>query len=351
MRPFLLALFLLFGVAACTGPGSPSAVPATPAVSERVVYLVVDSTASSPQTSTVVTDIAAPYRARTVTHRGPSVDGPTLGGFAWDETGVYTIRGDGSAAQSEYVGPGFPGPFSRLDLALPVAVRQQLVFSLGAGRVGSRPCTRWRSRLPLDGAPFSAATGGDRTESCVDPAGRLLSDSWQVAGKVVRTRTAVAVETGPSLAGTALFGDRAPTPLPVEGSAYVVRSSTAKELTALMQVPAPHGPDGLKADRAAAVLDLDAGREGFAREAAVLTWTGPSQLAVLRLERDLQQGVARTVSGAPVDLGALGTGRLEPVLAGLRITVDGPRGLRLIATADLPEPALLTWVRSLQLGS
>ena len=115
-----------------------------------------------------------------------------------------------------------------------------------------------------------------------------------------------------------------------------------------MQVASPQGPEGLSADRAVAVLDVDAARQGFAREAAVLTWTGPGQLAVLRIERDLEQGGGRTVRGAPVDLGTLGTGRLEPVLAGLRVTVDGPRGLRLIATADLPEAALLAWVRSLQ---
>jgi hypothetical protein len=273
-----------------------------------------------------------------------------MGGFAWDETGVYTLNPDGWAAQTEYVGPGFPGPFSQLDVALPVALRQHLVVSAGAGQVDGRPCTRWLSQLPLDGARFAAATAGDRTESCVDAAGRLLSDTWQVAGKVVRTRTATAVGPGPSLAGTALFGGRAPTPLPTQGSAYVVRTSTAKELTGLMQVPNPKGPDGLRADRASAVLDVDATRQGIAREAAVLTWTGRSALAVLRIERDLQTGLGRTVTGAPVDLGALGMGRLEPVLAGLRVTVVGPTGLRLIATADLPEPALLAWLRTLRLA-
>ena len=177
----LVPLSLLLGAAACTG--SP-AKRAAPSVSERIVYQVVDSTGGAPVTTTVVTDTAAPYRARTVTHQGTSADAPSAGGFAWDEVGVYTISPDGSAAQTEYVGPGFPGPFSRLDLALPVALRQHLVASDGAGQVGSRSCNRWLSELPLDGAPFSAATSTDRTESCVDSAGRLLSDTWQVAGKV-----------------------------------------------------------------------------------------------------------------------------------------------------------------------
>jgi hypothetical protein len=336
----LLVLCLL--LAACT-----QATSVRTASSERIVYRIVAGDTSAP--TTVVTDIAAPYRARTVTYQGTSAKAPSLGGFAWDETGVYTLNPDGSAAQTEYVGPGFPGPFARLDVSLPVALRQHLVTSVGAGTVAGRPCTRWLSQLPLDGARFSAARGGDRTESCVDPSGRVLADAWQVAGKMVRTRTATVVETGPSLAGTALFGGRAPTPLPTQGSAYVVRTSTAKELTGLLQVPEPKGPAGLIADRASAVLDVDATRQGIAREAAVLTWSGRSALAVLRIERDLESGQGRTVAGAPVDLGALGTGRLEPVLAGLRVTVGGPNGLRLIATADLPEPALLAWVRSLRL--
>jgi hypothetical protein len=347
VRPFRLLLLLLLAAPACTSSASPRAPAST---SQRIVYLVKDSTGSSPQTTTVVTDIAPPYRARTVTHSGSSVDAASAGGFAWDEGGVYTISPDGSSAQTEYVGPGFPGPFSRLDVALPVARRQHLVTRLGDGRVGGRACARWLSRLPLDGAPFAPAAGGDRTESCVDPAGRLLSDTWQVAGKVVRTRTGTLVETGPSLDGTALFFGRMPTPLPTRGSAYVVRSSTAKEIAGLLQVPEPTGPDGLAVGRTAVVLDVDAARQGFAREAAVLTWSSPGQLAVLRVERDLQAGGGRTVRGALVALGALGTGRLEAVLAGLRVTVEGPRGLRLVATADLPESALLAWVGSLQLG-
>ena len=348
MRVLFAVLSLLPTMTGCSGNSVPNAQVAR---SERIVYLVVDSTTHPAQTSTVVTDIAAPYRARTVTYRGNGADGQSVGGFGWDQAGVYTIDPDGSAAQSEYVGPGFPGPYSRLDLALPVAERQGLAQALGSGQVGGRSCSRWLSELPLDGAPFSAATPVDRTESCVDSAGRLLSDVWQVSGKLVRTRTATTVESGPSLAGRALFGGRPPTPLPTQGSAYVVRPSTADELAGLLQVPEPTGPAGLRADSASAVLDLDGARQGFAREAAVLTWTGPAQLAVLRLERDLQPSGGRTVRGARVNLGPLGIGRLEPVLAGLRLTVEGPRGLRLIATADLSEPALLAWVRSLQLGA
>lgn len=342
MRRLLLALVLLCTAVACShSPG--------PAGSRRIVYEVVDTSGPAALTTTDVTDVALPYRARTVTHEGSSIKAPFGGGFVWDEGGLYTIKPDGSTLQTEYIAPGFPGPFSRLDLALPVAQRQHLVVSLGAGKVGKWRCERWLSELPLDGAPLSPATETDRTESCVDPAGQLLSETWQVGGKVVRTRVAQSVGSGPSLAGKALFSGRQPTALPSQRSAFVVHRSTAKELTTLMQIPEPKGPAGLSADRAVAVLDVDSARQGFTREAAVLTWIGPSRLAVLRIERDLEDVGTTAARGAAVDLGSLGTGRLEPVLAGLRVTVKGPNGLRLIATADLPEPELLAWLRSLQL--
>ena len=316
--------------------------------SARTVVEVVDLTGDRPRSTTVVTDLAAPYRARVLTYEGASEQGRSLGGSAWDETGVYTLGPDGSAAQTEYLAAGFAGPANHLLLALPVAERQLLVTRLGAGQSRGRPCQRWLSLLPLDGAPFTAATGADRTESCVDRAGQVLSELWTVAGKAIRTRTLTAVRPGPDLAGLGLFDQRRPVALPTSGSAYVVTVSSAEKLAALLQIPVPTGPDGLTADRSVAVLDVDAQRQGFSREAAVLTWTGPAQLVVLRIERDLTGSGGRTVRGDPVDLGGLGTGRLEPVLAGLRITVPGPRGLRLVATADLPEPALLAWLRTLR---
>ena len=345
MRARAVALVAAALLAGCTSGSTPRPVEAG---SSRIVYRVVETSTDVAQTTTVVTDLAGPYRARTLTYPGTSTTGPASG-FAWDEGGVYAIRADGSVAESEVVGPGFAGPFDRLDLALPVALRQHLVSLVGPGTVAGRACTRWLSQLPLDGAPLSAPTAGDRTESCVDPRGRLLGDTWQVSGRVVRTRTVTALGAGPSLAGEGLFGGQRPALLASGSSGYVVHASTPAELSRLMQIRVPAGPVGLRADRAAAVLDVDPARQGFSRETAVLTWTGPGRLAVLRLERRLTAGSGATVRGAPVDLGALGTGRLEPVLAGLRVTADGPNGIRVVATADLPEAELLAWLRSLQL--
>lgn len=328
MRRLLLVVLLL--LAGCEKDQAPTA------TSERITYRVVDEHGSS---SEEVTDFQSPYRARTLS----SKQGVSSGGFLWDEVGLYSVGSDGTVTQSEYIAPGFPGPASHLEIALPVALRQKLVADLGPGEATGKPCTRWLSQLPLDGAPFSPAIAGGRTESCVDDSGLLLSDTWEVNGSVVRTRSYVSTTKGPAT----LYGGKRPSPMPTSLSTVVVKPSKPQQLATLLGVPVPRPPTGLKPDRAVAVLDVDSAREGFTREAGVFTWVADDRLVVLRVERDLEAGGTRVLHGERVDLGELGQGYLEPALAGLSVTVESGR-LRLIATADLPEPELLSWLRSLQ---
>jgi hypothetical protein len=330
VRRLLLVLLLL--VAGCSDH------PKQGPTSTRLTYDVVDP--QGEHTRQVI-DMQPPYRARTLTYRGEE----SLGGFLWDETGTYTVAPDGSIAQSAAIGPGFPGPASHLDVSLPVALRQRLVVRLGPGTSRGKPCTRWRSDGPLDsGARFSPPKL-DPTVSCVDANGVVLDEQWSSDTGFVQARTLVSRTKGPS----SLYAGKTPQPLPTASSATIVKASTVAELATLMKIPAPAGPRGLTADLATGVLDLDPRRQGFFREAGVMTWVGDGHLAVLRIERDLQAGGGRTVRGEPVQLGGLGQGRLEPVLAGLKVVVEGPRGLRVIATSDLPEDQLLSWLRSLRL--
>jgi hypothetical protein len=303
----------------------------------RLTYDVVDAQG---QHTTQVIDLQRPYRARTTTFSGKQ----SLGGFLWDETGTYTVSPDGAIAQTAAIGPGFPGPASDLALALPVAERQHLVRRKGVTSSGGRPCTIWQSFAPLDGAPFSPPNL-EATESCVDAKGVILSEHWVSDTGPIRTRTLLSTGNGPS----DLYDGKHPQPPPSGNAATVAKPSTAAELSRLLGIPVPAGPVGLTADRAAAVLDIDSARRGVSREAGVMTWVGGGHLAVLRIERDLVAGGGRSVRGEAIQLGTLGTAHLEPVLAGLRVQAGGPRGLRVIATADLPEAQLLGWLRSLSL--
>jgi hypothetical protein len=338
----LLVLALLVSLPSCSDDPAPR--PGAPSL--QVVYRV---TAQDGTVTTEVVELAPPYRARTTQHAGDGVTTPVTGAQLWDGTGTYQARGD-QALQNEYVAPGFPGPASHLDIALPVAARQGLVRRVGPGVAGDRPCTRWESRLPLDGAPFAPAGGGDRTLSCVGAEGLLLSDTWESGGRVLRRRELVSLGEGPTLDGAAVFASATPVPLPTASSSVVVRRAAAAELIRLMAVPLPSPPQGLEPDASVALLDLAPDRQGFRRESSVLTFTSAERMLVLQISRDLVPGTAPSVRGAPVPLGPGRSARLEPVLAGLRLTMTGPTGLRATVTTDLPERELLAWARELQLG-
>ena len=88
----LLVLLLLTG---CTNHRAPAA------SSTRITYRVTDSGGA---TTEQVTDVQGAYRARTTTTKG----GHSLGGFLWDENGLYTVAADGTATQSERRRPRLP---------------------------------------------------------------------------------------------------------------------------------------------------------------------------------------------------------------------------------------------------
>ncbi|HET7530540.1 MAG TPA: hypothetical protein VFJ98_06235 [Mycobacteriales bacterium] len=338
MRATLVLLAAAVLATGCSGdePRRPRAAP-----SNRIVYTLTDDLGA---TSVVTVDVQPPYRARTVVRR----DGAVLSETAWSDGATYLVK-DGQVLQSAVIAPGFPGPAAHLDVALPVAAEQGLVRDLGDEReVAGLTCHVWRSLEPLDGSDFAPAAGRSRTDTCVSETGQILDDAWYIDGELVQRRTATEVTSGPTLTGSGLFGGRTPVPLaPAERTATVTRSDVAT-LSALLQLPEPVAPPGLRLDTASALLDLDAERQ-VRRESAVLTYVGGGHLLVLRLARELQPGGASTVHGAKVRLGER-TGRLLPVLAGLQLTVPGPRALTATVTTDLPRVSLLSWATSLDLG-
>lgn len=330
MRRLLFVLLLL--LTGCSDGGQPKPESTT----TRLTYDIVDSRGERSQQ---IIDVQRPYRARTITYRGKQ----SMGGFLWDESGTYTVAPDGGITKTAEIAPGFPGPASGLAVALPIALRQKLVKRIGPGTAGGKPCTVWQSSGPLDGSPF-APPSFEATESCVDEQGVIRSERWGGDTGLIQTRTLLSQGKGPS----SLYDGKTPRPLPSALAVAIVKPSTVAELCKLLQIPVPADPPGLQADQAKAVLDVNERRTGVVREAGVMTWVGGGHLAVLRIERDLVAGGGRFVRGEPVQLAALGRGHLEPVLAGLRVVVGGPNGLRMIVTSDLPEDQLLSWLRTLR---
>lgn len=338
----VLVVGVLASSAACTS--SSNVQPAQARTGFHIEYDVTDDRGVH---SREVTDVERPYRARTVRYSDAERK-HSVGGAAWTESGLYTIRPDGSVAQVSPTWPAPPGPDAHLDVALPVALRLHLVTKAGTGSVLGKACTVWQSLRPLDGADLALPTEAEHTTSCVSADGLILRDNWQSRGARLRARVAVAISGAPQLSDAELLGG-APTPLPAELSSYAITVSTEAELTRLIPVPQPVAPVGLLSDRAVAVLDVDRSTDSqrVTREGAVLTWVGGGRLVTAQYARGLLTQIPAPTDGAPVDLGPLGTGRLTPVLTGLKVDVMGPRGLLLTVRSDLPESQLLAWMRSL----
>ena len=344
-RAVLLLLAAGTALAACSSGKSPTPGPS----SLRVVYRVEDSAQQPVRVTTLVVDDAPPYRGRTRTLAGPPPGTTELGGTASDEGHQYLLDPDGGVRTVAAVAPGFAGTATGLSVALPAAAQHGLVRSVGTAQVAGRSCTEWLSRDPLDSAPFAAATAGDRTTSCVDADGLLLRDAWTLQGRLVRTRTAVSIGRGPSLAGTGLLSGRSPTPAPTAAAGEQVKVVSRAVLLQALAVPEPPVPQGLSPDRDAAVLQLDPdGRPGV--EGGVLTWTDGRRLAVLRLERGLTHRIAPPTTGVLVHPEGSRTARLTATSIGLRLTF-GQGSFVVTITADVPEADLLAWAASLAVAS
>lgn len=343
-RAVLLLLAAGTALAACSSHPAPARGPA----SLRVVYRVEDSAQQPVRVTTLVVDDAPPYRGRTRTLAGPPPGTTDLGGTASDEGHQYLLDPSGAVRTVMAVAPGFAGTGTGLAEALPAAQRHGLARPVGTARVAGRSCTQWLSKDPLDSAPVTAATADERTTSCVDAGGLLLQDSWTLHGRLVRTRTAVSVGPGPSLAGSGLLSGRTPAPAPTSAAAEQVKVVARAVLLQALAVPEPPAPPGLSPDRDSAVLQLDPdGRPGV--EGGVLTWTDGHRLAVLRLERGLTHRVTPPTTGVLVHLDASRTARLTVTSVGLRLTFEQGSFVVTVA-ADLPESTLLTWAASLPLG-
>lgn len=335
------------GAVLVAGVGCSASTPSRPPVAAAAggFHIEYDVTDGGGSRSREVTDVVRPYRARTLRY----ADAASLGGAVWTEQGLYTVSSSGAVQQASVAWPAPPGPDSHLDIALPVALRQGLVRrGAGVDTVLGRPCWLWLSMRPLDGADFALPSSNEQTTSCVSAEGLILRDDWRKGGTALRARVAVVVGGAPPLSEAELLG-AAPTPLPNELSSYSVTPSTQAELARLIPVPEPPAPAGLQPDKAVAVLDID--RSGRApaveREGAVLSWAGGGHLVAAKYSRNLLGPTSPPLGGAPVSLGRLGTGRLTPVLTGLRVDVLSPGGLLLTVRSDLPEAQLLSWMRAL----
>lgn len=350
-----MSLVCLAATAACSGghahpSASASATthpPAAQSGSQRFVYDVVDSSSGTAHETTTVVDVADPYVARVVNRAGPPPGGAVLGGSAWGRSGLLTLSADGTARQAQQVAPGFTGGDVRLDVALPLAARLGWVHRLPGLTVPGQSCTGWESGPPLDSGAIAPPTATERTDSCVDATGRIVSDRWTHNGRLLRTRRLVSRGGGPRLSADGLDPGVTPAPLPEGTSTQLVRPVDPSKLAGLMGVALPLAPAGLALDRSTALASVLP--DGSAQqEGASFTYLGGGHLTVVTFVRFLE-GAARPPTRGQVLRLPRATGRIAPVVEGIQVDLVTRTGLALTVQTDLTVDALRRWLDALVL--
>ena len=325
-RQWLVALALVAGCSHHSAAGPHS---------DEIVYRVVDSTQGTARTTTVTVDVQHPYASRTVTSGS--------GGYATDGEQAFLVAADGSLRAVAAVPPSFPAGALHLDVALASAARHGLAARVGEDEVLGRRCALWRSKAPLDGDPVTAATADSSTVTCVSEQGQLLRDVWTLHGRVVRTRTATRIGSGPALTFAVA------SPAASVGTAQGVKVVPRDVLLRALAVPEPARPAGLAPDRDAATITRDPTGEVSA-EGGVLTWSDCCRrLVVLDVQRGLTHRLVAPADGVPVALRDGRAARLTVVGAGVRLTFAAGSFV-VTVTADLPEDDVVAWASGLSLG-
>lgn len=162
----------------------------TPA-SYRITYEVIENELARDEVWTV----RRPYEAMVVSTRDGEITTATatsreaLWTYLADKDGWLAIQPQLHRATFDLRPRAAIGPMIALGLA-------ELV---GEDEVAGRPCLVVRTGAPTGGAHPTPPSDEESTELCVDDAGLVLREVWQLDGTVLTERTAVGVEIDPTI--------------------------------------------------------------------------------------------------------------------------------------------------------
>lgn len=145
--------------------------------------------------------VRRPFEAEDDTYAGPGIAGQPASSVV-TRLGRQQLSAGGTTAAVFETGPA-AAPFDvRLDaLDLP-HTQTRAITIVGTGTVAGRSCHLLRTAQPLTSSTFGAVpTTADHTDTCVDGGGLVLSERRVKDGRLVQSREAVTVDTGPAAAG------------------------------------------------------------------------------------------------------------------------------------------------------
>lgn len=349
-----MRVFPSLGLLSATALLATGCVHTTTSISERsqqglrVTYRVDDPTTTPPSARREVVETASPYLASQLTYDADSDAAKLVGGFVWTRESLFTVSDDGSVQTTQNIPPAPAPPAAHLLVALPLAEQQKLAVhdtARAATTMLGRTCTWWKTKDPLDGAELNAPSTSDHVDSCVDDEGVVLVEQWYIDGKLARTRTAIKLEPIKAIQTADLFNGASPKPIPDGLASDAVMDI---EIGAQSQGVTIKAPAGYSLDRAVSVASAIPG-EPITQIASIGeadAFRKGNELMTFKRIRNLLGDPLVADKGADVDLGALGTGHLEPTSTGCQVTVVTKQGILVVAQSTGDPDALVAWVRT-----
>ncbi|MBV8958041.1 MAG: hypothetical protein JO087_04670 [Actinobacteria bacterium] len=186
----VLTLVIALALTACSHDAPRVVAPARSITGFRIVYRV-ETHAPDLQVTRREVTVHRPDQSSDLTY----ADGGTqpTSGFVGQGTRLYSVEAGALVDHGDRATGAPPGDY-RLGPALPDLVRLHLARRMGTERVAGRTCIVYRLAGPI-GDPIKPVAAGEHADECVDSQGLLLSERWELDGKLLRLTRAERVDT------------------------------------------------------------------------------------------------------------------------------------------------------------
>jgi hypothetical protein len=321
-------------VAGAAGRLGVTAPPAT----YHVVYRVETHGDGRSATATQEISVRRPFDGRVVIREGE----PPGGAVKFDARSSYARYGNYANPASPQVAsepPNVAVGDLRLEGSLDDLVGNRLFVERERRRLLDRECQVYRTGAPLESLKVVAATKSDYADACVDQAGVVLEEVAVTDGKVTQHVTAIDVTVDAPLADDTFLIEGSPVGFDQGGAQLTELDPVAAPTAGYWQLAGP--PDGYAHRGRYLLKTVDRSSESGEQVTSwVDAYVNGTSLVVVQQGPDAALPTATPDEGPPVELGAIGSGRLSLGVAGSAVVGHPAQGSFVEVTGTLPADAL-----------